>query len=156
MLRIAGKSIAACVLLLDVLKGFSIVWFAKLLMMSNWVVAGVAIAVFLGQLFPIFFNFRGGKGVAVTLGIMLALCWQLALLCLITWIAVFIISKISSLAALSATMLAILMSMLSIFLRPNIEITREFAIAMVVIGILILFKHKPNIQNLLSKTEGKI
>lgn len=156
VLRIAGKPLAASVLLLDLLKGFSIVWLAKFFAMPNLIVSIVAVAVFLGQLFPIFFNFRGGKGVAVTLGIMLALCWKLSLLCLITWIVIFMMFKISSLSAISATILAIIISIVTLFIHTNIELVTEFAFCIIILGTLILFKHKSNIQNLINKNEGKI
>ena len=148
VLRIGGKNLAAVVLILDVLKGFFTVWVVQLLSASNLVITIASLAVFLGQLFPVFFNFRGGKGIAVTLGIITAFYWQLSLLLLLIWIVVFLVFRISSLAALSATIVALI----STFWLPN----REFAICLMVISLLILFRHKENIKKLLNKTECKI
>ncbi len=162
VLRIGGKKLAASVLFLDTLKGFSIVWCAKLLFMPNLVIGLVAFAAFIGQLFPVFFGFRGGKGIAITLGIMLAMCWQLALLCLLVWIIVFSISKISSLAGISAVILAILISVMRILCNYNnidlelLSLSPEFAICIMVLGGFILVKHKSNIINLFNKTEKQI
>jgi glycerol-3-phosphate acyltransferase PlsY len=148
VLRIAGKNLAALVLCLDVLKGFFIVWTVQLLSMPSWVISIAVLAGFLGQLFPIFFKFRGGKGIAITLGIIAAFYWQLSLLLLLTWVLVFLIFRISSLAAISATIVAII----STFWLPN----REFAVCIMIISLLILFRHKQNIKNLFNKTECKI
>ena len=164
VLRIGGKKLAASVLLLDALKGFSVVWCAKLLFMPSLVVAVVALAAFTGQLFPVFFGFRGGKGIAITLGIMLAMCWQLALLCLLVWIIVFSISKISSLAGISAVILAIMVGLMNIWSGGYhniielglLRLSPEFAICIIVLGGLILVKHKSNIINLFNKTEKQI
>lgn len=156
VLRIAGKKLAFSVLLLDVLKGCAVVWFARLLAMPNLVVAIMALAVFLGQLFPVFFSFRGGKGVAITLGIISALYWPLSLFCLITWVVTFMVFRISSLAAISAVVVAILISILSLHIKTNLYLPTEFAICIIFLGGLILLKHKQNIQNLFNHTEGKI
>jgi len=147
-LRIAGKNLAALVLFLDVLKGFFTVWTVQLLSMPSWAISIAALAGFLGQLFPIFFKFRGGKGIAITLGIIAAFYWQLSLLILLTWVLVFLIFRISSLAAISATIVAII----STFWLPN----RDFAVCIMIISLLILFRHKQNIKNLFNKTECKI
>ncbi|MGD0465190.1 MAG: glycerol-3-phosphate 1-O-acyltransferase PlsY [Gammaproteobacteria bacterium] len=148
VLRIAGKNLAVLVLFLDVLKGFFTVWTVQLLSMPSWAISIAALAGFLGQLFPIFFKFRGGKGIAITLGIIAAFYWQLSLLLLLTWVLVFLIFRISSLAAISATIVAII----STFWLPN----RDFAVCIMIISLLILFRHKQNIKNLFNKTECKI
>ncbi len=148
VLRIAGKKLAASVLILDIIKGFFPVWLMRFLDMPDLFVVIIALAVFLGQLFPIFFNFKGGKGIAITLGIITALCWKLSLLLVLIWVLVFLMFKISSLAAISATIVAII----SAFWLPN----TTFAICIVTISLLILFRHQQNIKNLFNKTECKI
>ena len=148
VLRLAGKNMAAAVLFLDILKGFFTVWTVQVLSMSNLVIAIAAIAVFLGQLFPIFFNFRGGKGIAITVGIITAFYWQLSLLLVLIWVLVFLIFRISSLAALIATIVAIM----SVFWLPD----REFASCIMIMSLLIFFRHKQNIKNLFNKSECKI
>jgi glycerol-3-phosphate acyltransferase PlsY len=148
VLRVAGKYFAITVLILDICKGFFTVWIISQLFISNLVISMSAVAVFLGQLFPIFFKFKGGKGIAVSLGIITAFYWQLSLLLIITWVLVFLKSKISSLAGLTATLVTILVS----FWLPN----KTFATSIMLISLLILFRHKQNIKNLFNKTEYKI
>ncbi len=148
VLRVAGKYFAITVLILDIFKGFFTVWIISQLFISNLVTSMSAVAVFLGQLFPIFFKFKGGKGIAVSLGIITAFYWQLSLLLIITWVLVFLKSKISSLAGLTATLVTILVS----FWLPN----KTFATSIMLISLLILFRHKQNIKNLFNKTEYKI
>lgn len=148
ILRLAGTKLAAIVLVLDVLKGFAIVHLAKYLHVSNTVVAITSFAGFIGQLFPIFFKFRGGKGLAIALGIITALYWQLSILLILIWLLIFTLFRISSLAALITTIIAIITT----FWLPH----KEFAICIVTISILILFKHQQNIKNLINRTECKI
>lgn len=103
----SGKKLAAALTLLgDVVKGWLPVWLAMQSDMLMWVVAYVSLAVFIGHLYPIFYKFQGGKGVATALGVMFALSPLLALAALVTWIVVFAVSRYSSLAAIVAASLA--------------------------------------------------
>jgi acyl phosphate:glycerol-3-phosphate acyltransferase len=159
IMRLAGKKLAALVLLIDACKGFILVYCAKYLSLSNTAISLVALAAFLGQLFPIFFRFKGGKGIAITLGIILALCWQLALFCLFIWVIVFIKCRISSLAGITASILTVISSLFVIFTNCFINYSIfpiEFAVIILFLGLLILLKHKNNIVNLLNKTETKV
>ena len=104
--RSGKKSAAVLTLLGDVLKGWLPVWLALQSDMLMWVVAWVGLAVFFGHLYPIYYKFKGGKGVATALGVMLALSPWVALAALATWLVVFAISRYSSLAAISAAALA--------------------------------------------------
>ena len=93
----SGKKLAAALTLLgDVVKGWLPVWLAMQSDMLMWVVAYVSLAVFIGHLYPIFYKFQGGKGVATALGVMFALSPLLALAALVTWIGVFAVSRYSS------------------------------------------------------------
>lgn len=148
VLRVGGKYFAAIVLFLDVFKGFFTVAIVDYLFTNNLVISLTALAVFLGQLFPIFFNFKGGKGVAVSLGIIAAIYWPLSLLLIIIWVLMFLKYKISSIAGLTATLVA----MLGACWLPN----KEFMWCIILISCLILLRHQQNIKNLFNKSECKI
>ena len=108
----------------------------------------VGIAVIIGHMFPIFFKFKGGKGVATALGVLCAFNLYLGLLLLATWLIVFVFSKTSSLSALVATML-------SPFYAYVLVGNNEYFGATIVIAVFILFKHKANIMRLFSGKEHK-
>ncbi len=149
VLRIGGKRAAAVTLLGDVLKGLIPVLLAKLLAASIVTQAAVAVAAFLGHLYPVFFGFRGGKGVATTIGVLLGIHWPVGLLTIATWLVIAKLFNISSLAAL----LAILVTPLYIWwLIPETSVF----IAMLFMGVLLFWRHRSNIRNLLEGTEGKI
>ena len=109
--------------------------------------AAVGLAVFFGHLFPIFHRFKGGKGVATALGIMLAISLMLGLAALITWAIVFAISRYSSLAAIVA---AVLSPLYAYLLLPY----KDYVIMMIVIALMLVWRHKSNIQKLLAGTEA--
>ncbi len=149
VLRIGGKKAAAITLIGDMLKGLIPVLIAKLLGASIAVQAMVAVAAFLGHLYPLFFGFRGGKGVATALGVLLGLHWPVGLLTIATWLVIAKVFKISSLAAL----LSILVTPLYIWwLIPE----RSLIIAMLFMGTLLFWRHRSNIRNLFEGTEGHI
>ncbi len=149
VLRIGGKKAAAITLIGDMLKGLLPVLIAKLLGASIAVQALVAVAAFLGHLYPVFFGFRGGKGVATALGVLLGLHWPVGLLTIATWLVIAKVFKVSSLAAL----LSILVTPLYIWwLIPE----RSMMIAMLFMGTLLFWRHRSNIRNLLEGSEGKI
>lgn len=145
----SGKKIAAILTLLgDALKGFIPVYLALQCDMLMWVVASVGIAVFLGHLYPIFYKFKGGKGVATALGVMLALSPLLGLAALVTWIVVFAISRYSSLGAIVAAGLSPLYAWL--LLMPY----KDYVTTVIVMSLLLIWRHKTNIQKLLNGTES--
>lgn len=149
VLRIGGKKAAAITLLGDSLKGFLPVLAAKLLGVSPLVLAGVAMAAFLGHLYPLFFRFQGGKGVATALGVQFGLAWPIGASVAGLWLLMAKGLNISSLAALVSMALAPLAVWL---FWPAPEL-----IAMQGVMSLILFwRHRSNIRNLLSGTEGRI
>ncbi len=148
VLRFGGKKLAATVLLLDVLKGTFPVLLAMLLGVTIDWLAAIALAAFLGHLYPVFFEFKGGKGVATALGGLLALSPLLALTILATWLVVFLVSRISSLSAIVAATLAPLYSFWFLDTTPARWI-------LLVMALLLLYRHKSNIQRLLSGEETK-
>lgn len=149
VLRSGSKTAAALTLLGDALKGWLAVFVAQLLKFPDEVIAAVAIAVMLGHFFPIFFKFKGGKGVATALGVLTALSWQVSLTCLTVWLVIAFGLKISSLAALVA---AIVAPFATLYFMEN----KWYAALIAVIAVMVLARHKANIQRLLNKQESKI
>ncbi|MGB4813015.1 MAG: glycerol-3-phosphate 1-O-acyltransferase PlsY [Methylophilaceae bacterium] len=147
--RSGKKSAAVLTLLGDVLKGWLPVWLALRYDMLMWVVAYVGLAVFFGHLYPIYYKFKGGKGVATALGVMLALSPMLALSALATWLVVFAITRYSSLAAITA---AALTPAYAWFLLSAAY--KDYLIAVLVMSILLIWRHRSNIQKLMNGTEA--
>lgn len=153
VLRSGKKKAAALTLLGDALKGLVAVVLARCLQdalnLSDIAIAAVAVAALVGHMWPIFFGFKGGKGVATALGVLLALSPATALVCAAIWLVMAFGFKVSSLAALVATVAA---PLVAFWLMPY----PSWAWATVVIAVLVLYRHKSNIQNLLQGKEGKI
>ena len=120
VLRVAGKKAAAITLLGDAIKGVIPVLVAQMMSATPLFLSLVALAAFLGHLYPVFFNFRGGKGVATAFGVLVALAWPVGLALLATWLIMAKVFNISSLAALVAACLSPLYMWL---LRPELEFT---------------------------------
>ncbi|MSP86041.1 MAG: glycerol-3-phosphate 1-O-acyltransferase PlsY [Methylotenera sp.] len=145
----SGKKLAAALTLLgDVVKGWLPVWLALQLDMLMWEVASVSLAVFIGHLYPIFYKFKGGKGVATALGVMLAISPLLGLAAMLTWIAIFAISRYSSLAAIIAAALA------PVYAWFLLSAYKDYVIAVLVMSLLLIWRHRTNIQKLLAGTES--
>ena len=153
VLRSGKKAAAALTLLGDTAKGWLAVWAAQYFAPDGsnklWLVAAVALAVFLGHVFPIFLRFKGGKGVATALGVLLALNGWLGFAALATWLLVALVFRLSSLAALTA---AVGVPVYAVLLSSP----REYVCASVLMSLLLIWRHKSNIQNLLAGKEGKI
>jgi glycerol-3-phosphate acyltransferase PlsY len=147
VLRIGGKLPAILTLLGDMLKGVIPVLIARYAFhLSLFDVAFVGLAAFLGHLFPIFFGFKGGKGVATAFGVLATLSWPICLAIMGIWLAVFSISRISSLAALlsfSATPL------LASYFCPDIFL------GLSIMSVLLIARHHQNIVNLINGNERK-
>ncbi len=148
VLRSGKKSAAALTLLGDVFKGWFPVWLALQSGMLMWVVSAVGIAVFLGHLYPIFYKFKGGKGVATALGVMLAISPMLALAAMLTWVLVFAVSRYSSLGAIVAAALA------PVYAWILLSAYKNYVITVVVMSILLIWRHRTNIQKLMAGTES--
>jgi glycerol-3-phosphate acyltransferase PlsY len=149
VLRIGGKKAAAITLLGDTLKGLLPVLLARALGAADVVLAAVAFAAFIGHLFPLFFGFKGGKGVATALGVLLGLAWPVAVAVAATWLFMAKVFKISSLSALTAAALAPLYMWL-LADRPG------FLVMSVAMSLILIARHKSNIEKLLRGEEGKI
>lgn len=149
VLRLGGKKAAALTLLGDMLKGLAPVLIAKYMGLPPLALAGVALAAFLGHLYPVFFGFRGGKGVATFLGVLLGLSWWVGGAVILTWLIIALLTRYSSLAALSAAFLA------PLYLHW-IGAPAEFMLVGVIMTTFLLWRHQGNIRNLLSGTEARI
>jgi len=155
MLRTGKKSAAALTLLGDALKGYLAVilaqWVANAYNLPTYVPYLAALAAFLGHLFPVFFGFKGGKGVATALGVLLALDLRLGGLTILTWGVVFAITRVSSLSALVAATLA---PVYGYYLLGHGPDSRFLAGILAVLSLLVLARHQSNIRKLLSGEES--
>ena len=164
VLRTGNKFLAALTLLLDILKGYIPViiaqqYFPGLIQLS-------CLLAFLGHVFPVWLKFKGGKGVATYLGILLALSIQLGLLFMFTWLTVSLIFKYSSVSSMFASLTVFVIYTMReiaepIFKRMSDQTFQTHEIAslsllLFIFFILIIFTHKKNISNLKNKTEHKI
>jgi acyl phosphate:glycerol-3-phosphate acyltransferase len=145
--RSGNKKAAILTLLGDALKGWLPVWLALQLNMLMWVVAGVGLAVFFGHLYPVYYKFKGGKGVATALGVMMAVSPWLGLACILAWGIMFAISRISSLAALMA---AALSPVFAYLLLPY----KDYVWMVLVMAVMLFWRHKTNIEKLYAGTES--
>jgi len=148
VLRIAGKLPALLVLIGDVLKGALPVLLAKVLGLNGFGLGLVAFSAFLGHLYPIFFGFKGGKGVATFFGVVFALSYLVGIAAVVTWMLIALIFRYSSLAALIAAVL----SPVYIAIFVNIG----YLIPVLAMTLLILWTHRSNISRLRMGTESKI
>lgn len=144
----SGKKMAAILTLLgDVFKGWFPVWIALQSGMLMWVVSAVGLAVFFGHLYPLYHGFKGGKGVATALGVMLAISPWLGLAALATWLVVFSASRYSSLGAIVAALLA---PVYAWYLLPY----QDYIVTVVVMSVFLIWRHRTNIQKLIAGTES--
>lgn len=144
----SGKKLAALLTLLgDAAKGWLPVWLAQVYGLEVDMVCWIALAVFLGHLYPVFYRFKGGKGVATALGVLLAFSPLLAGLALLSWVVIFVLTKFSSLAALTAAVLA-----------PGFAwwllLPIQYIVVVFVLSLLLIWRHRSNIRKLLDGTES--
>ena len=149
VLRHGGKKAAIITLLGDMLKGLIPVLIAIQLQIEPAGIALVGLFALLGHIFPVYYGFKGGKGVATYYGVILGMNWLVGLIALTIWLSVAVIVKISSLSAL-----------VSIFFTPFIlwhfSQSVELTSAVALMSILVFWRHKQNIKSLLQGSEGKI
>ena len=144
----AGNKLAALFTLLgDMLKGTLVITIANYMEVSDIHLMIIAIAVLLGHIFPIYYRFKGGKGVATALGILLGIHWVLALSVFFVWLCIFMVWRYSSLAAIIATLSS---PIISYFL----ELSSVILLLNIIISGLVIYRHKANIKNLLNGTES--
>jgi len=157
VLRTGNKLAAVLTLIGDALKGYLAVMLARVILgdasltstMGSWILCGVVIAVFLGHLFPIFHGFKGGKGVATACGILFGINWILGAATLSTWIIVAMFMRYSSLAALAAAIFGPIYFVFLFGFQP-------MGAALLVVCLLLIWRHRSNIQNLMNGTESRI
>jgi glycerol-3-phosphate acyltransferase PlsY len=149
VLRLGGKKAALLTLTGDMLKGLIPVLIAQALHASPLIQSATALAAFLGHLYPVFFSFQGGKGVATALGVALGLYWPVGLSVAGIWLLMAFLFHISSLSALTAMLLSPVCFWL---LKPE----PAFIGAMIVITLMLFWRHRTNIRDLLNGTEGRI
>ncbi|WP_274052921.1 glycerol-3-phosphate 1-O-acyltransferase PlsY [Thalassomonas haliotis] len=147
VLRISNKLTAATVLLLDILKGTIPVWAAYFLGIDPIFLGLIAVAACLGHMYPIFFQFQGGKAVATAFGVLLPIGLDLGGLLVLTWLLVAKTTRYSSLAAIVTVSLAPVYTWL---LKP------VYVTPVIMLSLLIIFRHKDNIVRLLKGEESKI
>lgn len=158
VLRTGNKLAAALTLLGDAAKGWVAVWLASLAIahyqLPSLMLGASAVAVFLGHLFPVFLKFKGGKGVATALGVILALQPWLGLAAAATWLIVARASRYSSLAALSAAIFTPLYYLFGSGIAWRFD-NGSFA-ALIVIALLLCVRHRANIERLMQGKESRI
>jgi acyl phosphate:glycerol-3-phosphate acyltransferase len=149
MLRIGGKKIAAFVLLIDVWKGLSPILLAYSYTSSSLELSIIALSAFLGHVYPVFYSFKGGKGVATFIGGLIGINPLVGLSFILIWLFVAKVLNISSLSALVATLLT---PLVFYFIEMDIEATGVISL----ICLWIFFTHRSNIKRLVSGEEGQI
>ena len=147
VMRQGNKVAAIFTLLGDMLKATILLLIAKFYGVSDSLIVLIAVAVMLGHVYPIYYQFKGGKGVATALGILLGISPVLALSVFIIWIIIFFIWKFSSLAAIGATLSSPIIALW-------IGLSNQLVFLMCIISLIILVRHKSNIKNLLNGTES--
>ena len=162
MLRSVGKKAAAITLLCDILKGVVAILIALLVgniakNVDKAVLVQIAgILVLVGHTFPIFFEFKGGKGVATSLGVIMMINWQIGLICLVFAIAIMAFSKMVSMGSVGA---AILFPILTLFINTNFivqESGMKYFVFSVMLAAMVIFNHRANIKRIANGTENKL
>lgn len=150
VMRLGGKKAAALTLMGDMLKGVIAVLVVRYLTQDTLITGLAGLSVFLGHLYPVFFGFRGGKGVATMLGALLGFHWAVGAATAVTWLGMARLFRISSLSALVATLLAPLYVYLIIGADLNLIIITA------VMTLILFWRHRSNIQRLLSGEERPV
>jgi glycerol-3-phosphate acyltransferase PlsY len=149
VLRTGGRQAAAITLLGDVLKGLAPVIIARILSLEEAVVSAIALAAFCGHIYPIYHGFKGGKGVATALGVLLGMHTLVGVYALLTWLAVAFVFRFASLASLVTGLLT---PVYMLWISGSVWLTGTT----VLMAVLIFWRHRGNIRNLLEGTENTI
>lgn len=167
MLRNIGKEAAVVTLVCDILKGVVAIIIAlivgKLIKDFNntqYLVQIAAVMVVIGHTFPIFFGFKGGKGVATSLGVLLLINWKIGLICLVFALVLMAVTRMVSLGSISA---AVLFPILILFIDKNpdtahfiTEETKGYFIFSIILALIVCFNHRENIKRIISGNENKV
>jgi len=158
-LRTAGKKVAILTLICDILKGVVAILLAILIgnifkyENTDVLVQVAAVASIIGHTFPIFFGFKGGKGVATSLGVLLLVNWEIGLICLIFALILMAITKIVSVGSIAA---AILFPILVLFIEEGFIVEGNYFVFSIILALIVIFNHRSNIKKLANGTENKL
>ena len=159
VLRTVGKKAAIITLICDCLKGVIAILIAYIAgniaenLDRALLIQLAGIFVVLGHTFPVFFKFKGGKGVATSLGVLLMVNWQIGLICLVFALILMALTRFVSLGSVAA---AILFPVLTVFITNNYLVPGNYIIFGVILAILVIFNHRENVKRLLTGTENKL
>ncbi|MCI8344630.1 MAG: glycerol-3-phosphate 1-O-acyltransferase PlsY [Clostridia bacterium] len=160
VLRSVGKKAAIITLVLDVLKGVAAILIAYLVgkivkeIDKTLLIQIAGIAVIIGHTFPIFFGFKGGKGIATSLGVLLMTNWNIGLICLVFALVLMALTRIVSIGSIAA---AVLFPVLIMFMPSDAYIVEgNYIIYSIILAVLVIYNHRANVQRLLHGTENKL
>lgn len=164
MLRAVGKKAAVITLICDILKGVVSILIAVLVgkiikNLDNALLVQLAgIFVIIGHTFPVFFKFKGGKGIATALGVLLMINWQIGLICLIFALVLMALTKMVSVGSIAA---AILFPILVAFIDQNYIVPTSnsnwsYLVFSIIVSLLVIFNHRANVQRILNGTENRL
>lgn len=157
MLRTMGKKYAVITLIIDILKGVVALIIARLMQglgVEPWAEYIAGVCVVLGHNFPVFFSFKGGKGVATSLGVVMMLDWKIGLAVLIIALAVMATTRYVSLGSIIAAVTFIVLQIAVMLISGNFNLVRF--VCVMILGILLIVRHSANIVRLLNHTENKL
>ena len=163
MLRTVGKKAAAITLICDILKGVVAILVALLAgviikdLDKALLVQLAGVFVIIGHTFPVFFKFKGGKGIATSLGVLLMINWQIGLICLVFALLLMALTRMVSVGSLAA---AVLFPVLVLFINQNYIVAESsnwsYLIFSVIIALLVFFNHRTNLKRIVTGTENKL
>ena len=159
VLRSVGKRAAILTLICDCLKGVLAILVAFVVgkiaknLDESLLIQLAGVFVILGHTFPVFFKFKGGKGVATSLGVLLMTNWQIGLICLVFALVLMALTRFVSLGSIGA---AILFPVLTVFIHTNYLVNGNYIIFAIILAVLVVFNHRTNVQRLLAGKENKL
>ena len=159
VLRSVGKKAAILTLICDCLKGVLAILVAFVVgkivknLDESLLIQLAGVFVILGHTFPVFFKFKGGKGVATSLGVLLMTNWQIGLICLVFALVLMALTRFVSLGSIGA---AILFPVLTVFIHTNYLVNGNYIIFAIILAVLVVFNHRTNVQRLLAGKENKL
>ena len=159
VLRSVGKKAAILTLICDCLKGVLAILVAFVVgkiaknLDESLLIQLAGVFVILGHTFPVFFKFKGGKGVATSLGVLLMTNWQIGLICLVFALVLMALTRFVSLGSIGA---AILFPVLTVFIHTNYLVNGNYIIFAIILAVLVVFNHRTNVQRLLVGKENKL
>lgn len=159
VLRTVGKKAAVLTLICDCLKGVLAILIAYIAgnivkdIDKSLLVQLAGIFVVIGHTFPVFFKFKGGKGVATSLGVLLMVNWQIGLICLVFALVLMALTRFVSLGSVAA---AVLFPVLTVFIRTNYLVPGNYIIFGIILAAFVIFNHRENVKKLLEGKENKL